>query len=61
MCVLDEKSAMALDGLDLKSPRDSTKFSKPLMFSATSGMASMSAAVKIVVLAFIVSFLVAAR
>ena len=42
--VRDEKSAMALDGFDLKSFRDNVKFSKPFTFAATRGAASRSAA-----------------
>ena len=42
--VRDEKSATAIDELDLQSFLDSTKFSKPFTFSATRGAAASSAA-----------------
>ena len=42
--VRDEKFARGLDGFDLKSFRDSVKFSKPFTLSAMSGTASIVAA-----------------
>ena len=45
--VRDEKSARLLDGFDLKSFRDSVKFSKPFTLSAMSGTASIVAAANV--------------
>ena len=57
VCVREEKFAMACDGFDVWSFRDSVKFSKPFTFAATSGTVNIIAVTNINFLFIPISFL----